>query len=429
MSLFDKSHKYSATTTPLFGDFVVFSGKGCLIKGQIGKEKPRWFLDFAASIGVNALGYGNRLLEKAISSQLRRGILHFSDHDWPVKQAILLKEKLAQVSPGNFPKKVFLCNSGGEAVNAAVKLGFAQRPQRTALLAFKKAFHGRYGYALDLTSSKPIQRKGFPSGKEKVLFLPFPDRDDPSYDFKLWQKKVLGLFQDFPLGKTNAFVFELIQGEGGIRPADPKAIRFLVDHLRKEKVLPIADEVQTGLGRTGKLFACEHYGIEPDVICLAKSLGGGVPIGAIVFRADLDFRQPSRHSTTFGGNPLAAVAALAVLGEVSKAPFLSEVRKKGVFLSGKLKEIAKELNQNKAGMRVSPGGLGLMQKLDFRDKKGKPLAGVRDKIMRRCLEEGLIILSAGDSALRFMPPLVISKKELEKGLEIFSQAAKEILDS
>lgn len=429
MDLFEKSRLYCATTTQFSHDFVIIGGKGCralvLVRGE---EKPRWMLDLSAQIGVNALGYGHPAVVKAITDQLGTGLIHECDNDWPNDKAVLLKERLATLAPGSSPKKVFLCSSGTEAINAAVKLAFDARPGRTALLSFKKAFNGRIGYSLDLTDSKPVQKEGFPPGSETVYQIPFPDRNWSEYDFSAWVKSVHFL-DSSPLENIAAFVFELIQGEGGIRVADLRAMRYLDDCLREPNILMIPDEVQTGMGRTGKLFASQWYAFEPDIICLAKALGGGLPIGAVVYRAELDFKRPGRHSCTFGGNPTVASAALAVLEEVTKGGFLLEVKEKGEkFLSTKLEESAHKLSSNRGGISVRESGLGLMRKLEFRGPNGEPLPDLIKKIILQCLEKDLIVLSAGETAIRFLPPLIISREEILEGLEIFTKAAKEVLD-
>lgn len=425
--LLAKSLRYSATTTQLFDDFIVLDkGGGCWILASLEDGPARLFLDFTASIGVNVLGYGNSHLQDALHAQIDRGVIHFSDNDWRTAAATELKEKLVGLTPGDFPKKVFLANSGTEAVEAAIKLVLAARPAGRGFLCFEGGFHGRTGYSLSLTSSKPVQTKGFPQGVPLVFCLSFPDRDAPGYRFAKYQGAVLPfldhLVSTWPI---RAFVFELIQGEGGIRVADPEAINFLVRFLRERGVLLVADEIQTGIGRTGKLFACEHYELVPDIITLAKALGGGLPIGATIFRADLDFDQPGRHSNTFGGNTLAVTAASTVLDIVSQESFLARVQELGALLAQRLSQLTEELSGG--GIRLRPGGIGLMQRLDFRDRGGKPLPNLRDKITRRALEKGLLVLPAGAAAIRFMPPLAISRDELLLGLALFREAATEVM--
>lgn len=434
MELAEKSRLYSATTTQLFEDFVVLGGKDCYLWGQLGESKPRWFLDFAASVGAAPLGHNPSAVAEAVARQFRKGIAAV-DNDWQIREAILLKERLAQLTPGDFPKKVFLCNSGAEAVNAAVKIGFDVRPGKTVLLGFRGSFHGRVGYALDLTDSRPVQKEGFPPGAE-VLRLPFPDRDDPNYSYQGWLEEVLRTFLVWDrealgskLDQVNSFVFELIQGEGGIRVADPAAIKFLINHLRAKGILIIVDEVQTGIGRTGKFLVSERYGIIPDMVCLSKALGGGaVATGAVIFRAELDFTRKGRHSNTFGGNSVAAAVSLAVLNAVLGKDFLNIVAAKGAFLAGELHKAVRTINlTGKFVARTS--GLGLMRKIDFLGPDGKTIPGLQEKIERRCLEKGLVVVHAGNSAIRFLPPLTITVKEIKQGVGIFTEAVGEVLES
>ncbi|OGC54847.1 hypothetical protein A2797_02830 [candidate division WWE3 bacterium RIFCSPHIGHO2_01_FULL_48_15] len=431
MDLFEKHQLYCATTTQLFPDFVVLGGRGCYVRGQIEGQEPRWFLDFAADVGASPLGHTPPAVSRAIRATLRKGIVTVHN-DWPIEEAILLAERLVNLTPGSFPKKVFFCNSGAEAVGAAVKIGFDARPGKTTLLAPQKAFNGRLGYAQDLTNSKLVQTEGFPVGA-KVLRLPFPDAHDPNYSYADWRRSVEMSFliwdkQALPVsGEISSFVYELVQGEGGIRVADLRAIEFLASYLRDRGILLVVDEIQTGIDRTGKFLASEHYGIEPDMVCLSKALAGGIAIGAVVFRADLDFKRQGRHSGTFAGGSIPCAAALAVLDVVTEPKFLEGVGNKAELLTRELYGAVKALSGNSRSVAVSTCGLGLMHKIEFRGKDGEPLPVLINKIERRCLENGLRVVHAGDSAIRFLPPLVISPQQIKSGVAIFTRSVLEVL--
>ncbi|MBI4119307.1 MAG: aminotransferase class III-fold pyridoxal phosphate-dependent enzyme [Parcubacteria group bacterium] len=354
----------------------------------------RRYFDFSSGVGTANVGYSHPSVCYAISRYARRGTI-IGDNDWPNAVATLLKAKLCEITPGNFPKKVFLSNSGTEAVEAAIKLLISKRPDRTSFIAFRGAFHGRSGYSLALNGSKKIHRRHFPRAL-KVYHLPFPDaydsRDSASL-MRYWMEVHRCLRSEIPLEEVNGVFIEMVQGEGGINVADEGMLR-LIEILRKEGVKIVVDEVQTGFYRTGKLFACEHYGLEPDILCLGKALGGGLPIGATVSRAELDFEEFGRHSNTFGGNTPVAAAALTVI-EILQSLDLKELEERIRVLS-----------------EFAPEGLGLMRRRRF------PSAAARNEYVKAAHGRNVILLGAGEQNVRFMPPVTTTKQELEDAIEI-----------
>jgi predicted acetylornithine/succinylornithine family transaminase len=364
-------------------DLVIVSGKGTRVTDDAG----RTYLDFAAGIGVNGLGYGDRNVVAAIRKQAGRLIhasnLYYSD------VVVALANRLAALS---FPSKVFFSNSGTEAVEAAIK--FARRigrpAGRTDLVAFERAFHGRTLGALSLTWSEKY-RAPFEPLVPGVKFLPWDDLSAAAAGID---------------SRTAAVFVEPVQGEGGVRPAPPAFLQGLRDICRDAGALLVSEEVQCGLGRTGKLFGYEHAGIKPDMVTLAKPLGGGLPLGAVLLREDLaPLISPGDHGSTFGGNPVAAAASLVVLGRITERGFLAKVDKKAGRLRRGLNLLAR-----KHGAITQVRSLGLMVGVEFDGQAAEVMKGLR--------ERGVLATRAGEHVLRLLPPLVVKPKEIREFLEV-----------
>lgn len=363
-------------------DLALVSGKGTRLVDGTGKS----YVDFAAGVGVNGLGYGDRNVLAAIRSQAAR-LIHASNLYLNDAQTALA-ERLVSLA---FPSKVFLCNSGTEGVEAAIK--FARRvgkPQgRTELLAFEGSFHGRTLGALSLTW-KAAYREAFEPLLPGVGFLPWDDL----------------AAADAAVGARTAAVFvEPVQGEGGVRPARPEFLRGLADLCRAKGALLVADEIQCGLGRTGKLFAYQHAGIAPDILTLAKPLGGGLPLGAVLLREDLaPAIAVGDHGSTFGGNPVACAASLAVLDRLISPGFLDGVARRGGQLRRGLEALARAHPKAVADVR----GLGLMIGVELKGEAGPVQKGLRDR--------GVLATKAGERVLRLLPPLVVRASEIREFL-------------
>jgi len=363
-------------------DLVIVSGKGTRVTDDAG----RTYLDFAAGIGVNGLGYGDRKVVAAIRKQAGRLIhasnLYYSD------VVVELANRLAALS---FPCKVFFSNSGTEAVEAAIK--FARRigrpGGRTDLVAFERAFHGRTLGALSLTWSEKY-RAPFEPLVPGVKFLPWDDLSAAAAAID---------------ARTAAVFVEPVQGEGGVRPAPPAFLQGLRDICRDAGALLVSEEVQCGLGRTGKLFGYEHAGIKPDMVTLAKPLGGGLPLGAVLLREDLaPLIFAGDHGSTFGGNPVAAAASLVVLDRITEPGFLAKVDKKAGRLRRGLNMLAR-----KHGAITQLRSLGLMV--------GVELSGEASEVVKALRERGVLATRAGEHVLRLLPPLVVKPKEIREFLE------------
>lgn len=394
------------------------------------------YLDFFAGAGTSNLGYSHPLVRQSVASQLYKGAWQFDEGVMPNPLAVKLRKKLSELSPGDFDKKVFLCNSGTEANEAALKLVFNKRPDRKRIIAFEGAFHGRTGYSLPLMGSKSVHTRHFP--------LAYPVHHFPFPSYKGALDSLFGQIGSvIPIEDVNAVILELIQGEGGINVADFDEIQQLVSWCKENDIYLIVDEVQTGMGRTGKIFASEHYKLEPDIITLAKALSNGAaPCGATIIRADLDFTEKGRHANTNGGNMIACSAALAVLSFLEESPeLLRNVTSLGKYLRDCLKGLAIVMDtrfyilkpiwvsrSKRLPLISNVRGRGLMCGVDiivdgWVDKIGEKVAleRARDQVVDECFRYGLIIEGAGKHGIRFTPPLVISKKHIDTAVSIFTK--------
>lgn len=388
------SEKYTFNTYARYKIVVDRASEGYLIDKN-GKK----YVDFMAGIAVNSLGYDDEGFKETLKKQIDK-ILHCSNLYYNEPQASLA-QALCQNSKGDF-EKVFFCNSGTEANEGAIKLarlwgkkkcGAKKGECCSDFVAFKNSFHGRSTGALSLTGQTKYQ-KGFEPLIGEVKYAEFND-------FRSVKEAVDE--------KTCAVILEPIQGEGGIITAEPEFLKSVRKLCDEKNVMLIFDEVQTGIGRTGKLFAYQNFDIIPDVLTLAKGLGNGMPIGAILANKKFsEIFEPSTHGTTFGGNPLAMAAGLYVINKISKPEFLKSVDESAQYFVQKLNEIVKK---HKSAKILK--GKGLMLGLEV---EGKPADYVK-----KCVEEGLLILSAGENVLRFVPPLTITKERIDEGVKILDK--------
>ena len=326
-----QTEEYVSPSISRFYPLVVESAHGSLVRDVDGNQ----FLDFAAGIAVLSTGSTHPKVVDAIKSQAEK-FIHFSYTDFYYSNLVELSKKLVALMPGNFGKMVYYGNSGAEAIEAAMKLtrNYTKRP---LFLAHSGAFHGRTMGALTLTASKPIQRKGSLPLVPDAVHFPFPycyrcpwKQTFPECDYycvDYFKEQYLEKF--VPVGEVAAYFFEPIQGEGGYVPAPPEYFKKM-EFLRKEGVQFVSDEIQTGMGRTGKFLGIEHFGISPDVVTMAKGIASGLPLGATVARAEvMESWKPGQHASTFGANPVAVEAALATLEVFKSERLLENVRKVG----------------------------------------------------------------------------------------------------
>ena len=405
--------------------FVMDHGKGSEVWDVDGNR----YVDFASGIAVTSTGHSHPAVTKAIKDQTEK-FLHISGTDFYYPQQIELAEKLAEIAPMGGAKGIFFTNSGAESVEAALKLALHQT-KRPHFIAFYGAFHGRTSGALSFTASKPVQREGFSPFLSNVTHVPFsnPFRC-PHHREELECKNdciCVAYIEETVFGKkvspqeVAAIIVEPIQGEGGyIFPQDSflPRLRKLCD---KHGILLIADEIQTGIGRTGRWFGIEHWDVEPDIVCVAKGLASGMPLGAMIARSDIMKWGAGAHASTFGGNPISCVAALATLTLIEEG-FMENAGRMGEVFIEELKKIQK---RHSSIVRVE--GKGLMAVAEFaKDPTTKePDAELRDDVVNRAFKKGLLLLGCGKSGIRFIPPLNISKELVEEGLAIFEEALNE----
>jgi len=395
---------------------VVDSGRGSVITDMEGRE----YIDFVAGIAVMNAGHSNPVVSAAISAQLEK-ITHCGFPDFYAEPPVKLGEKLKSLTRYD---RVFLCNSGTESVEAAIKLAM-WKTKRQNLVAFYNSFHGRTLGSLSLTCSKIRQKEHFPSLRvvhahyaycyRCPLNLEYPDcgiscaGEIESLIFK----------RELSPNDTAAIVVEPVQGEGGYIVPPPefhKEIRRICDD---HNVLMVADEVQAGCWRTGTFMAMENFNVRADIVCMAKALGAGLPLGAMLSDSEIMDWPPGTHSNTFGGNLLASAASLAALEYMEKEELGSHAKELGGHIMQRLREM--QLKYNVIG---DVRGLGLMIGVEFIKPDGSIDPGLRDRIIIEGFREGIVLLSCGDSAIRLSPPLVMTEEEADTGLDRFEAALK-----
>jgi predicted acetylornithine/succinylornithine family transaminase len=369
---------------------IVFEkGQGCVLTDINGKE----YLDFVAGIAVDALGHSHPGLIEAMSDQMKK-LVHISNLYWS-EPGIELAEMLVKESGLD---KVFFCNSGAEACEAALKLSrvygkLKKSPEAVEIIAMNQSFHGRTYAAITATGQKKYQENLEPLMPE-IYHVPYNDLEALKAQIS---------------PKTCAIIMEPIQGEGGIYPADSQYLKAVRQICDDENIVLIFDEVQTGIGRSGKLFAYQQYGITPDVVTMAKGLGGGVPIGGIIAKKEIaEVFTPGTHASTFGGNPFVCAAAKYVIETLTAPGFFESVSEKGAYLKEKL-EALKQDHPTIKDVR----GMGLMV--------GVQAEGDLGAIVAKAMEKGLLLITAGSNAIRFVPPLVVTNAEIDQAVAIFAE--------
>ncbi len=371
------------------------SGKGSWLFDEEGNQ----YLDFIAGIATNSLGHGHPALVEAIQEQAGE-LIHCSN-----LYEIPLQAEVAEMLTGSTDfDKVFFCNSGTEAVEAAIKLTRKHAyetygPEKNEILAFTKSFHGRTYGSLSATGQAGYQ-EAFGPMLPGFAYAPYGDLEAA--------KEAIG-------PHTAAVLVEPIQGEGGINVAPEDFLQGLRDLCDEHGALLIFDEVQTGAGRTGHLYAYQGMGVVPDVLTSAKGLGGGVPAGAMMTKEEYAALTPGNHGSTFGGNPLAMAAVKAVLGVVDDPMFLEEVRFKGTILKNALKLVAERVTD--AEVR----GEGLLLGLDLKDTE------LAKEVFGKCLEEGVLVNLIGGTTIRLAPPLTVTKTEIRHCLDTIRSAVDEVV--
>ena len=422
-SFIERDKKVISSSYPRGYPFVMDHGKGVEVWDVDGKR----YLDFAAGIAVNSTGHSHPEVVAAISEQAQKFIHISSDFYHP--KWIELAEKLDEISPFHLPAISFMANSGSEAVESALKLA-KYYTERSQFISFLGGFHGRTAGSLSMTASKLIYHRSFYPLMNGVTHVPFPnpyrplllmEKGENTADAVIRYIEETVFHKLLPPNEVAGILVEPVQGEGGyIFPPDNffPALREICDRYG---ILLIADEVQSGMGRTGKWWAIDHYGVEPDIICIAKGIASGVPMGVMMAKAELMTWPNGSHGNTFGGNPLACAAALKTI-ELIENEYLENTQKVGVIALDYLHTLQQE-HPCIGDVR----GKGLMIGIEFvEDHKHKqPAVELRNAIVNLCFEKGLLVLGCGDSTIRITPPLCITEQEIREGLEIFALSVKE----
>jgi 4-aminobutyrate aminotransferase len=401
--------------------FVISHAKGAQAWDVDGNR----FLDFMAGIAVTGTGHSHPKVVQAISEAAQK-FVHISSDYWHENQ-IALAEKISALNPVGGPAMSFFCQSGTEAVEAAIKLA-RNVSGRGRFIAFLGGFHGRTMGSLSFTSSKYTQQKGFFPTMPGVTHVPYPNPYRPLFAGSDQGAAVLNYIENVlfrnnvPASEVAAILIEPLQGEGGyLVPPDGflKGLRELCD---RHGILLIFDEVQSGIGRTGKMFAAEHSGVVPDIMTLAKGLGSGLPIGmAVAKRSLMEKWQRGSHGNTYGGNPVCCAAALATLDLVS-SEYCANAARVGEYFIGKLREL-----QKKYECIGEVRGKGLMLGMELvEDRSTKaPAAKLTEQLIRQCYQNGMLLLSCGVSTIRFMPPLMISNSDVDEAITILDATLTE----
>jgi len=375
-----------------FEDFEVVSGKGMYLKDKDGKE----YLDFSAGIATCSTGHCHKKVVKAAIEQAKK-LIHICIGVALYEPYVKLGESIRSIAP-MAESQIFCCQSGSEAVEAALKLA-KYATKKTGIIAFQGAFHGRTLGALSVTTSKMKYREGYEPLLPEVYIAPF--------DLEV----VEGLMKEREIAGV---IVEPVLGEGGYVVVEKEFMQGLRTLCDTYGVLLIVDEIQTGVGRTGKWFATEHFDVIPDIITMAKGIASGFPLGICVGKKEVMSKwSPGAHGSTFGGNPVSCAAAIATLDVLKEKKLVEKTHKLGKYLKKKLKDLQKKYPQIK-----EVRGLGLMLGVDFGDNS------VVKKIMKLCLADGLVLISTGKdgTVIRLVPPLIVKKQEIDKALSIFEKA-------
>jgi 4-aminobutyrate aminotransferase len=385
------------------------------------------FLDCNAGVAVCSTGHCHPEVVQAIQQQAAQ-LIHMCGTDYYYRHMPELAAKLDEIVPVLSPTRTHFANSGAEAVETALKLAM-HATGREKFIGFFNSFHGRTLGALSLTSSKAAQRRGFKRQALDVVHVPYPNEFRNPFNAADCGTGGAGqgalhwieerLFKTTtPPDEVAAIVVEAVQGEGGYVPAPANFLQGLRRICDEYGMLLIVDEVQSGMGRTGKMFACEHYDIKADVVCIAKGIGSGLPIGACVARADLMNWKPGAHASTFGGNPVCIAAALKTI-ELLEGGLVKNSEVVGGYLKSGLQKLMRK-HECIGDVR----GMGMMLGVEFVEDRisYKAAPALRDRVEVACFDRGLIILGAGTSTIRWSPPLILTQENVDVALEIFDEA-------
>jgi 4-aminobutyrate aminotransferase len=410
--MLDRDSRYVSPSYTRVYPLVVERGSGAVIQDVDGNL----FLDFTAGIAVTATGHCHPHVVDAITDQAHK-LLHMSGTDFYYEPQIDLSQRLAEAGPWPGHRRVFFTNSGAEALEAALKLA-RWHTGRPRAIAFFGAFHGRTYGAMSLSGSKLVHRRGFAPLVPDIHHVPYPRgchgcATPDAVCTCVHQIEETVLKRTAPPEEVAAIFVEPIQGEGGYYVPPAGFLPALRDLCNRYGILLVADEVQSGMGRTGKMFAVEHWGVQPDIICLAKGIASGMPLGAIIARDEVMDWPSGSHASTFGGNPVSCRAALATL-DLLEAGYMANATERGE----QLKQGLLRLQQHPHVGDVR--GIGLMVAVDLVERRDPytHAPALRDHLVQSAFRHGLLLLGCGESAIRFCPPLCVTAAQVDKALEI-----------
>ena len=419
--ILERDAKYISPSYTRSYPLVMERGYGAMIEDVDGNV----FLDFNAGVAVSALGHAHPEIADVVAQQANR-FTHMSGTDYYYPHQTELAEKLNKVTPGNFLKKVHYGNSGAEAMEAALK-AVIYSTGRQKFIAFRGAFHGRTFGTLSLTASRAAQRRGFGPQALDVTHVPYANpirfplerRESESVGHRVARYIEETIFRTTVAPEDcGAIIVEPVQGEGGYVVPTAEFLPELRRICDRHGIVLIVDEVQSGMGRTGLMWAVEHFDVVPDIICMAKAIGGGLPLGVTLAREDLMRWHVGAHASTFGGNAVAIAAALKTF-EVLENGVMANAASIGDYMLGRLSSI-KEQQSVIGDVR----GLGLMIGIEIVKEKRtlEPWSALRDQIVMECFSRGLVIQGAGESAIRFSPPLIIDRDQADFALHTLEDA-------
>jgi 4-aminobutyrate aminotransferase len=422
-----KTRELLSPSIARFYPLAIKDAHDCLVRDVDGNQ----YIDFNSGIAVLNVGSTNDAVVRAASEQIQK-FIHYSYTDFYYENIEELADKLVNIFPGSasVKKQVFYGNSGAEANEAAIKLA-RFNTRRPRMLAYTGSFHGRTMGTVSLTGSKPSQVAGFSPLLSGVEHVPYPycyrcplKQQYPKCGFACIDYIQDQVFDKYvPAEEVAAFFIEPIQGEGGYVVPPEDYFKELFKRFKKYGFLFVDDEIQSGMGRTGKWFAIEHSGVVPDVITVAKAMAGGFPLGALITRAELMTWGPGAHASTFGGNPVAAAAGLAVMSFIEQNHLLENARKQGDYMMGVFNEW-KEKYEIVGDVR----GKGLMIGIEIvKDKKTKEFATKEvEEIEDIAWKKGVLLISCGRSTLRIVPPLTITRELVDEALEVIEDAIRQV---
>ena len=421
-ALIERDRKYVSPSYTRDYPFVIARGEGAVVEDVDGNR----FIDCAAGIAVNSTGVSHPEVVRAITEQAQK-FIHMSGTDFYYEPQVRLAEELASIVPIDGDVRSFFGNSGTEATEAALKLA-RYHTKRQGLLAFIGSFHGRSMGALSLTASKVVQRRGFGPLVPGVFHAPYPDTYRFAGTADACAESSLSFIRDqiFPHliapDEVAAIVVEPIQGEGGYIVPPRAFFQGLRDLASQHGIVLVVDEVQSGMGRTGRMFALEHFGVKADVVNIAKGIASGLPLGVTCARADMMAWPPGAHASTFGGNPVACAAALATI-ELLKGRYVANAASVGAHLIEGLRAL-----QDRHPLIGDVRGMGLMIGVELvKDRKTKERAvEARGALLQAMFRRGVLILGAGKNAVRFAPPLVLTREQADIVLRLFDESMSEI---